>query len=262
MFSAPHLSPTLPHFASKRWKLKHLLCAHLLVALLLFTLFFSPTKALWRLLDTAFFNLINPSLEGPRWWQLFWAYANSKGADWVEDICFLGFFTTFVVSGSRFVRVQRVSGLIICTLYAIAVFLFFNHMLVRLNLHFYWPSPSVVFDHAVMLSEKVPWLHIKDSAQKSLPGDHATTALNFAFFYGYLARGRLALFAGIYAALLCLPRLITGAHWLSDILVGTVCISLFFMSWLFFTPLFHTLSGRVENFILRILSLKRTWGTL
>lgn len=262
MFTAPHLVSSTPFTSSKRWQLKRLLYANLLVIILLFTLFFPPTKALWRVLDTAFFNLINPSLDGPRWWQLFWGYANTKGADWFEDLCILGFFIAFVATGSRFVRAQRISQLVICTLYAAAVFLFFNHLLIRLNFHFYWPSPSVVYDHAIMLSEKVPWLHIKDSAKKSLPGDHATTALNFAFFFGYLARGRLAIFAGIYAALLCMPRLITGAHWLSDILVGTTCISIFFLSWLVFTPLMNTLASRVESFLLKIISLKRKWGTL
>lgn len=261
MITSPQLFSSPPVSTTKHWRLKHLLYAHLLIALLIFSLFFSPTHALWRGLDTALFNLINPSLEGPTWWQSFWACANHKWADWVEDLCILSFFVAFVTSGSRFVRPRRVAQLIICTAYSATIIYFFNRILVRDHIHFYWPSPSAVFDHAVHLSDKIPWIHIKDSSLKSFPGDHATTAFLFAGFYGYLARGRLALYTGIYAALLTLPRLITGAHWLSDILVGTTSLVIFFLSWLFFTPLFHILTNRLEAFFIRILTFKRKWGT-
>ena len=262
MVTSPQLFSSPPYPTTKKWQLKRLLFSHLLIALLLFTLFFPPTKMLWRGLDTAFFTLINPSLDGPKWWQAFWACANHKWADWFEDLFILSFFVAFVAAGTRFVRMQRISQLLICTVYSAAIIYFFNRILVRDHLHFYWPSPSAILDNVVHLSDKIPWLHIKDSSQKSFPGDHATTALLFVTFYGYLARGRLALLAGIYAALLCLPRLITGAHWLSDILVGTSSIVIFFLSWLFFSPLLQILSGAVETFFIHIISFKRKWGTL
>jgi membrane-associated phospholipid phosphatase len=81
-------------------------------------------------------------------------------------------------------------------------------------------------------------MSIKDGSSKSFPGDHGTTALLFAASFTYLAGWRLGLLACFYAAFLCLPRLITGAHWLSDIVVGSGSITLFFMAWAIYTPLF------------------------
>lgn len=254
MITNPQLFSS-PAPIKNRWQRKKLLLSHLVIALLLFTLFFPPAKTLWRHIDTAFFRLINPTLAGPSWWKTLWALANHKWADWVEDLCILTFFAIFVASGNRFVRAKRIAELIICTLYSAAIIYFFNRILVRDHLHFSWPSPSATLDHVVRLSDQIPGLHIKDSSQKSFPGDHATTALLFASFYSYLARGRLALCAFSYAALLCLPRLITGAHWLSDILIGATSIVLFFLSWLFFSPLFTILSSKLESFFLAITTL-------
>ncbi len=262
MYTPPQLFSSSSYHATKKWDVKRLIITHILVAFLLTSLFFPPTRALWRALDTLFFNLINPTLEGPQWWQAFWALANHKVADWFEDICILTFFVLYITAGSRFIRAKRIAELFICTVYSAAIIYFFNRILVRDHLHFYWPSPSALLDHAVHLSDKIPWIHIKDSSQKSFPGDHATTALLFASFYSFLARGRLALFACIYAALICLPRLITGAHWLSDIVVGTSCIVLFFLSWLFFSPLFQVLSNSLEKLFIHMVWLKHTWGRL
>jgi membrane-associated phospholipid phosphatase len=47
-----------------------------------------------------------------------------------------------------------------------------------------------------------------------------------------------------------MPRLITGAHWLSDVLVGSGGIVLFFLSIAFCTPLANSLTHigkRKEN---------------
>ncbi len=231
----------------RRWDLPRLIGVHALVAILLFTLFFPPTKGVWRALDTSFFHLINSTLDGPVWWQTLWALANHPLADWFEDLCILGFFAHYVAKGMRFARSRRIAELIVCTLYSAAIIYFFNRILVRDHIHFYWPSPSALFEGAVRLSEQIPWIDIKETSQKSFPGDHATTALLFAAFYAHLAKGKSALAAALYTALLCFPRLITGAHWLSDILVGTTSIVLFFLSYLFFTPLFEKCTQAVEK---------------
>lgn len=249
LYSSPSTTKT------SRWNTRWLIYSHILVVVMLFTLFFPPTKALWRILDTAFFNLINPSLDGPTWWQNFWAMANHKYADLLEDFIFLCFLIAFVMKGHRFVRMRRIAEVLICTIYSVAIFYFFNRVLIRHHLHFYWPSPSAVLDSAVHLSDKVSWISIKDSSKKCFPGDHATTALLFATFYAYLERGPLAKIMALYAAFLCLPRLITGAHWFSDIFVGTNCIVIFFLSWLFFSPLFEIATAHVEKLFIGIGSL-------
>ncbi len=38
-----------------------------------------------------------------------------------------------------------------------------------------------------------------------------------------------------------MPRLIAGAHWFSDVVIGSGCIVLFFAGWGLFTP-FHKIA--------------------
>src|SRR5262249_16344295 len=72
--------------SSTTWKLKVLMLWHIIGALLFASLFWPVTKAYWETLDIAFFKMINSTLRDRPFWQLFWALANHKLADWVEDL--------------------------------------------------------------------------------------------------------------------------------------------------------------------------------
>lgn len=236
-----------------QWKLKPLFFYHILAALLLITLFSPFTKGFWEVIDVAFFKWINGSLKGHPWWQIFWALANHKLADWVEDLFILTFFIAYVRTAHKTLRVRRIGELVFCILYIAAILFFVNRVLFRENIEIPRLSPTLVVDSSVRLSEHIPWMKIKDSASKSFPGDHGTTALLFAASYFILARGRLGILACLYGAFLCLPRLITGAHWFSDIFVGSGAIALIFLSWAFCSPLFQTFVNGWE----RMFSFKR-----
>ena len=66
------------------WKTKQLIFFNVLVLILLWSLFTPSTKIFWDTIDIAFFKTINSTLKGNPNWQLFWAFANHKIADWVE----------------------------------------------------------------------------------------------------------------------------------------------------------------------------------
>ncbi len=220
------------------WKWKMLLLYHMIAALLFASLFWPITQVYWETVDVAFFKMLNGSLRDRPLWQLFWALANHKLADWIEDICVLCFFVAYVRQAQRSLRARRVSELLFCVLYIAAIIYFINRLLFRENLSIPRLSPTLVVDDSVHLSEEITWMSIKDDSSKSFPGDHGTTALLFAASFSYLAGWRLGILASLYAAFLCLPRLITGAHWLSDVLVGSGTITIVFLSWAFCTPLF------------------------
>lgn len=240
-------SLTLPAYQFKR-----LILCNLIGALLFSSLFWAPTHALWQTLDVAFFKWANSSLKDRPMWQLFWACANHKWADWLEDVCILIFFTLHVRSMPSLIRPRKIAELICSTLYLAAIIFFINGILFREHLSIPRISPTLFVDDAIRLSREIPWMSIKDSSSKSFPGDHGTTALLFAAFFAILAKKRLAIPAIIYAAFLCMPRLITGAHWLSDILVGSGTITLITLSWMFCTPLFTTCSACVEKGIKKL----------
>ena len=237
-----------PLSLERTWKWKTLLFCHALAAIFLITLFLPSTKGFWEVIDVAFFKWVNGSLDGRPNWQLFWALANHKLADWVEDLCVLFFFAAYVKQACRSMRPRKIAELLFCILYIGAIIYFVNRMLFRENLSIPRLSPTLVVDSSVRLSEHISWLHIKDDSSKSFPGDHGTTALLFAASFSYLAGWRLGILASLYAAFLCMPRLITGAHWFSDVLVGSGSITLLFLSWAFCTPLFQTCVDKMEQF--------------
>jgi membrane-associated phospholipid phosphatase len=241
-----------PISAPKEWKLKILLLWHITGALLFASLFWPVTKIYWEMVDIAFFKMINSTLRDRPAWQLFWAIANHKLADWVEDLCVLCFFITYVRQAHKSLRKRKVSELLFCVLYIGAIIYFINQMLFRENLSIPRLSPTLVVDDSVRLSQEIPWMKIKDDSSKSFPGDHGTTALLFAASFSYLAGWRLGILASLYAAFLCMPRLITGAHWLSDILVGSGTITIVFLSWAFCTPLFSQFTSKCERFFTRV----------
>lgn len=233
-------------------QIKRLAICHALAALLLISLF-SPLS-FWAFIDIPFFKWINSSLEGRPNWQLFWALANHKWADWVEDLCVLLFFFAYVRQASRGFRIKRIAELLVCVLCIAAIIYCVNKTLFRENLKIPRLSPTLVIDPCVHLSDEISWMKIKDESSASFPGDHATTAVLFATMFTYLAGWRLGWLATCYAIFLCLPRLITGAHWLSDVLVGSGSIALVSLSWVFCTPLF----ARSTNLLTRLLSGDKT----
>jgi len=237
-----------PSTTQKAWNLKLLLLWHVIGALLFASLFWPFTKTLWEKVDIAFFTWINSTLEGRPTWQLFWACANHKLADWVEDICILCFFFFHVKNAPRPLRKRKTAELLFCVLYIAAILFFINRLLFRENFSIPRLSPTLAVDDSIRLSEEIPWMSIKDGSSKSFPGDHGTTALLFAASFSYLAGWRLGLLASLYAAFLCLPRLITGAHWLSDVVVGSGTIAIITLSWAFCSPLFSRFTDGCERF--------------
>lgn len=226
-----------------QYKLKSFLLLQTLLALLLTSLFWSKTAIYWQNIDIAFFKLINQSLLDRPCWQMFWAFANHKYADWLEDLCIMIFFTVWIRKSPVSLHKIRIAQLLFCILYIAFILFFVNRILFREFIEIPRPSPSLMIENSVMLSQEISWMKIKDMSKASFPGDHATTALLFAASFSYLAGWRFGVIAWIYASFLCVPRLITGAHWLSDVIVGSGGIALFFLSIAFCTPLANSLSS-------------------
>lgn len=241
-------------------KVKKICLWHLFAALLVGSFLWPVTESYWSRLDETFYRFLNHSLDDHPWWQIFWAMASNKLADWLEDLCILGFYIVHISKTRKELRLKKVSELVFCLFYIALIIYFVNRVLFRSNWHIYRDSPTLALDGGVRLTDEVPWISFKDSSNKSFPADHATTAILFAVSYFYLAGWRLGLIAAFYATFLCIPRLITGAHWLSDVLVGSVPIVIIFLSWLFCTPLLHFCSQKIEKFFLHCFAIKNKWS--
>lgn len=231
-------------------KIKPLIFCHLAIAFLLGSFFWPVTRAYWDALDIACFKLLNGTLEGHPHWQLFWALANHKLTDWVEDFVFIAFFVVSIRAVSKSMRLKRAAQFVFLILFAATVIYSVNRVLFRKNLHIPRNSPTLVVPNCVHLSDEIRWLHIKDDAKSSFPGDHATTLLLFAAGYAFYSGRKLGTYAFVYAVFRSIPRLITGAHWLTDVAVGSSAITLFFLSWAFCTPFSAYATRHIESFFL------------
>ena len=227
-------------------KKKPLLLSFLLILVLTLS-FLSPwTRPFWTFLDTYIFTFLNSTLDGNSFLQHFWALLNHKRMDLVEDAVFLGFFAWGVYvapSGTRWRRAFQfvlISALIAC------VISFVNRGPVQ-SLFALRDSPSLVMTPCVRITQEIPWKGIKDATAASFPGDHATTLLLFGLLYAAYVPRRLGRAAWIYVGLRILPRLVVGAHWFSDIAVGSLPIALFFTACFLYTPLEPWLTRVLEQ---------------
>ncbi|WP_168405979.1 phosphatase PAP2 family protein [Erwinia amylovora] len=97
------------------------------------------------------------------------------------------------------------------------------------------PSPTRFFPDVNHVAE-LTGIATKDSAADSFPGDHGLMLMIFAcFMLRYFTRGAFAV-AVFIVLLFALPRVMIGAHWFTDIAVGSLSIALVGMSWWLLTP--------------------------
>ncbi len=216
-----------------RWNVTGLLVCNVLAALLLGSWLFPHTRTLWDRLDLATFQLLNGSLDGPRWWQVAWAAANHRLFDLVPALLTLAVFCAFVLAGDRRHMARRAAAGL-----AVALFILFARKVVGLDIFLVRrESPTRVVEGAIRLSRIVPWISAKDSSTRCFPGDHCLFLLMLASFFWCYGRIAWGLSYAAFTAVFSLPRLVSGAHWLTDDLVGSGFITLVSMSLLLATPL-------------------------
>lgn len=106
-------------------------------------------------------------------------------------------------------------------------------------------SPSLVITPAYRLSKLLNNPLIKDFSEFSFPSGHAFAMIYWASFT-YLCSpkkvGILALCLGIF---FCLPRLVSGAHWLSDV-AFSVLMALAWLGLTVRTPLYRFLERKYK----------------
>ncbi len=103
------------------------------------------------------------------------------------------------------------------------------------------------------VSELTGW-PAKDWSSTSFPGDHGMMLLIFTF---YMLRyfGKKAFAASLLVVVIfSMPRIMSGAHWLTDVVVGAGSICSIVLSWMLLTPA----SDRVIGFFDQHLPHKKT----
>lgn len=229
---------------------------NLLALLLLASWYYPPTRGLWDALDRAAFFLLNGSLAWGESWQLIWAWGNNRAFDVGSGLLMIGLFWIHILSGRRGDLIPRLVQFGIMSLLILASQEGVIDTYQRI-LEVQRASPSLVLEPVYRLSELVPQVQAKDASGSSFPGDHATVLLlwlGFVWIYAGLGLRITSLLLGL---LIIAPRLVAGAHWLSDNLVGSGALVLLMLGWVLATPLGYLLK-RLGTVILEAI-LPRRW---
>lgn len=114
-------------------------------------------------------------------------------------------------------------------------------------------SPTLFFENVHRVSE-LTGIPAKDASKDSFPGDHGMMLIIFACFMWRYFGFRAFLTGVLIVVLFALPRIMAGAHWFTDIAVGSLSVILVGLSWWLLTPasdklvawLYRTLPGKYK----------------
>lgn len=218
------------------WKTKKLIVSFAFVSFLIFSWQIPSIHLVWDSIDKSFFRWVNGFIATSSFWQGFWAISNHNISDWLHDVVMLSFFAIYLYRKNEKPLSFKISELIfLCLLMGFTIILI-NRYLCLTVLEIQRKSPSLMCDFTILLSQKVSWIKTKGQSFTSYPGDHGTTALMFAMGMWHLMGKKEGFIAFIYSIYWILPRLVTGCHWLTDVIMGSFAIAVCVMSLAIYTP--------------------------
>lgn len=222
-----------------QWRPQAFFLFQLAAFVLLLSWIFPQQASLWQWLDIPFFHFINGSLGHWQPWDLLWALLSTRLSD-ILALCamlWLMLRRDLVFSPEK-MRTAFVS-FVTLLFFMLLIRIGFSSFIAMLDLK--RGSPNHLLDSGYRLSSCYPqfgrFLSVKDSAASSFPGDHATVLMLWMLFMSFYARGKKLLLCLCIGLLFMAPRLIAGAHWLSDNIVGGGFIVLQATAWFYFTAL-------------------------
>ncbi len=220
------------------------------------------TRSFWDKLDLQVFTFLNGTLSNSgNLWTTIWAIANNRLADLIPGIIMIAICYFYMSENKNKYFKQKLSLCIVLLAFTVVSTWICKRVCPDKN-----PSPchSQNIDRGrdldfepVRLSKLYPKIKPKDRALDSFPGDHSIILFSLVvamFLYG---RRRYFITSFAVCAIFALPRLFSGAHWLSDIIVGGLFIIILSSGWLYATPLVGILINFVEKKIIsKIFKLK------
>ena len=177
-----------------------------------------PTRVVWDQFDHAVFRALNQTLSVGGVWTWGMAVINHRLFD-IAGLLLVG--AAFLVWIRRDRRSQAGHRLVVAIVFL--TLLYGVRGLAELLCHiaeYRRLGPTDIHLDAILLRQ-VTTINCKDSSSCSFPADHGLLAITPVIFFGLYASWRYML-AACPLLLLALPRLFSGAHWATDILVGTM----------------------------------------
>ena len=195
-------------------------------------IFFQPFNEIILKVDRQISLWINPTLAEKNLWTMFWGAMNKTVERYISIAIMLIIAITFICrSKDKRLAISLVFSMILYLEIA-TIIKFFIVKFFEVNRL----SPSNVIEDYNLLSKLLNDRTIKDGSGSSFPGDHALVLFFIAFYSQYFYPKMLRLSTWFFALFFVIPRVVSGAHWASDI-VGTMVISFFYANLIVLTPI-------------------------
>lgn len=216
-----------------------------LVGLLLFFSWYLPANhGFWFAIDKNIFYFFNHLVAESNAFLYFVAFINYRAFDTVAFIfmlfIFLYYFFRQDPAGKRKMFCMGIAMLLSVVLVKIADG---RLDIDRLSASAYFES---VHEPVNFVSQMTGW-NVKDKSATSFPGDHGMMLLIFTSFMGRYFGKKAFLSSFLVFLIFSLPRIMSGAHWFTDVAVGSVSIVLVIMSWVLLTPFSDTIIRWLET---------------
>lgn len=201
--------------------------------LLFFSWYLPPDHGFWFFIDKNIFYFFNQLLAESNAFLYFVAFINFRAFDAVAFLfmllIFLYFFVQQDATGKRKMSCMGIAMLISVVLIKITDG---RLDIDRLSASVYFES---LHEPVNFVSKMTGW-NVKDRSGTSFPGDHGMMLLVFTSFMGRYFGKKAFLASLLVFFVFSLPRIMSGAHWFTDVAVGSVSIVLIIMSWILLTP--------------------------
>jgi membrane-associated phospholipid phosphatase len=209
---------------------------------LFFSWYLPDGHGLWFTLDSNIFHYFNRELVKSHTFLMLVAVTNNRVFDGISLLAMGSLFFWYWRKESAAGR-RRMFSMGIVMLFCAIVINQLGHLIPESHV-----SPTLYFTDIYRVSEL---LHFptKDASKDSFPGDHGLMLLIFTgFMLRYFGKKAFGI-AIIIFLIFIMPRMMIGAHWFTDIFVGSLSIALVCLPWALLTPLSDGLINLFDRYL-------------
>ncbi|MCE0828561.1 putative membrane protein [Buttiauxella ferragutiae ATCC 51602] len=226
----------------KNLRLSAILALNALGLALFFSWYLPPGHGYWFVIDSNIFHFFNQALVKSHTFLLLVAVTNNRVFDGISLLAMGSLFFSFWRKESATGR-RRMFIMGIVMLFCAVIINQLGHLIPESHV-----SPSLYFTDIYRVSEL---LHFptKDASKDSFPGDHGLMLLIFTgFMLRYFGKKAFGI-AVIIFLIFMMPRMMIGAHWFTDIFVGSLSIALVCLPWVLLTPISDGLISLLDRYL-------------
>ncbi len=212
---------------------------------LFFSWYLPADHGFWFTVDSSIFLYFNRLMINSHVFALFLAVTNYRAFDAISLLFMGALYLHYFLKAGHDERYRLISIGIVMVLSAV-VLNQLGHLLPVSH-----ASPTIFFENDPKVARVSQFVNIptKDASYDSFPGDHGMLLMIFAAYMWRYFGLRAFLGGLLIVVVFSLPRLMIGAHWFTDIAVGSLSVLLVGMSWWLLSGACDRLVNRVNQYL-------------